>query len=261
MRRADPRPRGRRRPRREARRPRRGVRGRRVRRVRPARGDHPRQRRGHRVARRRPGRRVRCRPGRDRRAEGLVGRRGPRSRRRDGCPRSAGPHRSLGHGRDAARDAARRGDRRRVRAADRAGDGDERPRQGAVRRARAGPRPVADRALAGAAGRPRHRHGDRRRRLQRREGHRRLPGRVPPGPRDGLRRQDPHPPGPGRGCQRRVRPERAGRRGRARASCRPGRTARVQAWSPTRAGWSSPSTSTPPGGRWPSTRRSALSRG
>ena len=56
-----------------------------------------------------------------------------------------------------------------------------------------------------AAGRPGRRHRDPRRRLQRREGHRRLPGRVPAGPRDGLRRQDADPPRPGRGRQRGVR--------------------------------------------------------
>ncbi len=102
-------------------------------------------------------------------------------------------------------------------------------------------------------------HGDPRRCLQRRPRHRRLPGRVPPGPRDGLRRQDPRPPRPGRGRQRRVRAQRAGRRGRARHRRRPGRTAAVLAWSRTRAGWWSPSTSTPPAVRWRWTRRSAPS--
>ena len=38
-------------------------------------------------------------------------------------------------------------------------------------------------------------HGDPRRRLQRRAGRRRLPGRVPAGSRDGLRRQDADPSG------------------------------------------------------------------
>ena len=104
----------------------------------------------------------------------------------------------------------------RLRAADRAGDGHQRPRQGAVRRARARPAAPAGRARPRPAGRPGHRQGDPRRRLQRREGHRRLPRRVPAGPGDGLRRQDPHPPGPGRGRQRGVRAQRAGGRGRPR---------------------------------------------
>ncbi len=49
---------------------------------------------------------------------------------------------AVGDGRDTARDAALRGDRRRVRAAHGARDGHQRPRQGAVRRARAGPAPL-----------------------------------------------------------------------------------------------------------------------
>ena len=109
-----------------------------------------------------------------------------------------------------------RGDRRGLRAADRAGDGHQRPGQGAVRRARARPPAAAHRARPGPARRPGDRQGDPRRRLQRREGHRRLPRRVPAGPRDGLRRQDPDPPRPGRRRQRGVRPVRAGRRGRPR---------------------------------------------
>ena len=145
VRRADPRPRGRRRPRRQAGRPRGRLRGGPLRRVRPARGHHPRQRRRHRVARRRPGRRVRRRPGRDRRAQGQQRRRGPRAGRGDGGARRPGAHHAVGDGRDAVRHPARRGDRRRLRPAHRPRDGHQRPRQGAVRRARARPRAAADR--------------------------------------------------------------------------------------------------------------------
>ena len=70
LRRADPRPRGRRRPRRQARCPRRRLRGRRLGRVRPARGDDPDQRHGHRVARRGSRGGLRGRPRRDRGAQG-----------------------------------------------------------------------------------------------------------------------------------------------------------------------------------------------
>ena len=84
--------------------------------------------------------------------------------------------------------------------------GHQRPRQGALRRAR--PRPRADPAQPAhrTARRPRRRHRDRRRGLQRRQGHRGLPGRVRPGPPDGLRRQDPDPPRAGRGRQRAFAP-------------------------------------------------------
>ena len=80
------------------------------------------------------------------------------------------------------------------------------------------------------------RQGDHRRRLQRREGHRRLPRRVPAGPRDGLRRQDPDPPRPGRGRQRGLRAVGAGRRGRPRHPPGLGGRRRAPASSPTTAG-------------------------
>ena len=79
-----------------------------------------------------------------------------------------------------------------------------------------GRQPLLTGLSLGPARRPADRQGDPRRRLQRREEHRGLPGRVPAGPRDGLRRQDPDPPRPGRGRQRGLRPVRAGRRGRPR---------------------------------------------
>ena len=70
------------------------------------------------------------------------------ARRGDGRPRRPGAHQAVGDGRDAVRDAARRGDRRGLGPPHRAGDGHQRPRQGAVRRARARPAAAADRALA-----------------------------------------------------------------------------------------------------------------
>ena len=141
LRRADPRPRGRRRPRRQAGRPRGRLRRRGQRRVRPPRADHPGQRRRHRVARRRPGRRVR-RPGPDAIVVPKVNSADavPHPGRRDGEGTAPPTTPAVGDGRDAVRDAPRRGDRRRLRAADRAGDGHQRPGQGAVRRARARPR-------------------------------------------------------------------------------------------------------------------------
>ena len=75
--------------------------------------------------------------------------------------------------------------------------GTERPGQGAARRAGARTAPL----LWGLAVRERspvRRQGDPRRRLQRREEPRRVRGRVRAGRRDGLRRQDAHPPDPGR---------------------------------------------------------------
>ena len=204
----DPRPRGRRRPRRQAGGPRGGVRrGRRPatygRREVTIRVNGAR----HRVARRRPRRGRQAGPGRDRGAQGQQRRRGPRARRRAwrrpvllGTPPS-------GRWSRRGRDAPLRADRRRDPRLHRARDGHQRPRQGAVRRARARSAAAADRAGAGAAGRPGHGQGDPRRRLQRREGRRRLPGRVPPGPGDGLRRQDPDPPRSGRRRQRGVRAE------------------------------------------------------
>ena len=63
----------------------------------------------------------------------------PRSRRRLEAAGAPDHTRHLGHARDPGRHAARRGDRRRLRAARRAGDGHQRPGQGAARRARARP--------------------------------------------------------------------------------------------------------------------------
>ena len=81
---------------------------------------------------------------------------------------------------------------------DRARDGHQRPRQGAAGRPRARPPAAAAGPRAVPARRPRRRQGDPRRRLQRHQGRGRLPGRVPAGPRAGLRRQDADPPEPGR---------------------------------------------------------------
>ena len=64
----------------------------------------------------------------------------------------------------------------------------------------AGPRPLPAR-------RPGRRQGDPRRRLQRHQGRGRLPRRVRAGPRPRLRRQDAHPPEPGRAVQRHLRPD------------------------------------------------------
>ena len=99
-----------------------------------------------------------------------------------------------------------------------------------------GRQPLLTGLVAGAARRPRDRQGDHRRRLQRREEHRRLPGRVPAGPRDGLRRQDPDPPRPGRGRQRGLRALGAGRRGRPRHPPGLGGRRAAPASSPTTAG-------------------------
>ena len=77
---------------------------------------------------------------------------------------------------------------------------------------------------------------DPRRRLQRREGHRRLPRGVPAGPGDGLRRQDPDPPRPGRGRQRHLRPVPRRRRGGPGHPPGLGGRGRLAAWSPTTAG-------------------------
>ncbi len=226
VRRPDPRPRGRRRPRREARPP-----------ARPpaaaaASGEYGRRTVTIRVngigtewhdddiVGRQPGR-----AGRDRRAQGRQRRRGRRSssppwrrparRTTRSCGRwSRRPVAILDRARDRARLAAPRCLRARH----------QRPRQGAVRRARAGPGADPAEPAHRAPRRPRRRHRGHRRRLQRRQGHRGLPRRVRAGPPDGLRRQDPHPPRPGRGRQRRLR-ARASRRSRTRAgSSRRGRT-------------------------------------
>ena len=87
-------------------------------------------------------------PGRDRRTQGELGRRRAAPGRGDGRLRRPRAHEALGDGRDAVRDAARRGDRLRLRPADRAGDGHQRPGQGAVRRARPRPPAPADRPRA-----------------------------------------------------------------------------------------------------------------
>ena len=186
--------------------------------VRPPRADHPGQRCRHRVARRRHGRGVRR-----------------RARTRSSCPRWTAPRRrarpSSSDGRTTHPSTRRSGrwSRRRTRCSTR-------------RRSRPGLRPrltvlvmgtndlvkelyaehVPGRqpVLAGLSTRPArracYRQGHPRRRLQRREGHRRLPGRVHAGPADGLRRQDAHPPRPGRGRQRGLRPQPAGGRDRPR---------------------------------------------
>ena len=161
-----------------------------------------------------------------------------------------GPHHALGDGRDAGRDAQRRGDRRPPPSGSRVlvmGTNDLAKELYAEHVP--GRQPAAARPRPRPARRPRRRHGDPRRRLQRREGHRRLPRRVPAGPRDGLRRQDPDPPRPGRGRQRGVRAQRAGRRGRPRHPRGLGGRRRARAWSPTTAGWSRTCTSSPPAAR------------
>ena len=197
----------------------------RVGRVRHPRGHHPRQRCRHRVARRRPGGRVRG-----------------RARPRSSCRRSTAPTRSASSrrwrptarratpvwamvetpGRDAAR--ARRSPRARERLTVLVMGTNDLANELHAEHVPGRAPLLTGLALALlAAGR---REGDPRRRLQRRQGRRRVPGRVPAGSRDGLRRQDPDPPRPGRACQRGVRPERAGRRRRARHRRRVGRDGR-----------------------------------
>ena len=197
------------------------------RRVRPARADDPGQRRRHRVARRRPAR-PRAPPGPDAIVVPKVEQRRRGAARSSTRWRGTAPPSTPRCGRWSRRRTRCCTPRRSPRASERLtvlvmGTNDlakELYAEHVPGRAAA-----ADRARPGAARRPRDRQGDPRRRLQRREGHRRLPGRVPPGPRDGLRRQDPDPPRPGRGRQRGVRAERAGGRGRPRHPRRPGRTA------------------------------------
>ena len=152
-----------------------------------------------------------------------------RAGRRDGQARCAGPDRAVGDGGDAHRDARRAGDRRGLPAAVGARHGHQRPRQGAVRGARPGPAPAAARPRPRTAGRSRDRPRDHRRRLQRCPRRRGVPGRVRPGPRDGLRRQDADPPGAGRGCQRGVRAVGRRRSRTLAGSWPPGRAAAARA--------------------------------
>ena len=196
---------------------------------------------------------------RPRRAQGRQRRRRARPRRRHGAPRRARPHEAVSDGRDAVRDAARARDRLGLRPAHRARHGHQRPRQGAVRRARARTPAAPDRAGPGPAGGAGGRQGHRRRRLQRREEHRGLPRRVPSGPRDGLRRQDAHPSRAGRRRQRGLRPVGEAVED-ARGILQAWEDGRAPAWSPTTAGWSRTCASSPPSACWRCTRRSPRSR-
>ena len=184
--------------------------------LRRARSHDPGERRRHGMARRRRPRCVRGRSGRDRRPQGELGRRGSPPGRGDGL-HDAPEHTKLWAMLETpyamlhAEEIASASDRLTVLVM---GTND------LAKELYAEHVPGRQPLLAGLglvpAGRPRHRQGDPRRRLQRREEHRRLPGRMPAGPRDGLRRQDPDPPRPGRGRQRGLRPVRRGSRGRPR---------------------------------------------
>ena len=237
LRRADPRPRGRRRARRQAGRPRGRVRRGGERRVRPPRGDHPGQRRRHRVARRRP------RPPR-----------APPGRTRSSCPRSTAPTPCAPL----------------VDALEKHGAPDHTKLWAMVETPYA---MLHAEEIAGASERLTvlvMGTNDLAKELYAEH----VPGRQPlltglglallaaratgmaildgvyndvkdtdgflaecrQGRRDGLRRQDPDPPRPGRGRQRGVRAERAGGRGRPRHPRRRGRPAPGPAWSPTTAG-------------------------
>ena len=100
-----------------------------------------------------------------------------------------------------------------------------------------GRQPLLHGLVARPPRRPRRRQGDPRRRLQRHQGRRRVPGRVPPGPPARLRRQDAHPPQPGRAVQRRLGADRRRGRGGRSASSPPSRRRRprARAWSPSTA--------------------------
>ncbi len=117
-----------------------------------------------------------------------------------------------------------------VTAAGRPGHRHQRPGQGARRPARARPRTAADRAVARPAGGAAVGGRDPRRCLQRRQGPRGVRGRVPPGTRPGLRRQDPDPPRPGRAVQRGVRAVARRRSRRPARSSPPGRPAPAPVW-------------------------------
>ena len=137
-RRAHPRPRGRRRPRRQGRGPRPCVRRCRLGRVRRQ-GDHdPGQRARHRVARRRP-RRGRAKAGPDAIVVPKVNSAAEVAALIDALEAAGAPdHTKLWAMLETpVAMLARRGDRHRLRPPDRAGDGHQRPGQGAPRRARA----------------------------------------------------------------------------------------------------------------------------
>ena len=132
----------------------------------------------------------------------------------------------------------------------------QRPGQGARRPARAGAaRPCSPRCRWRCSPPARRCRGPRRG-LERRPRPRGLRGRVPAGSRPRVRRQDPHPPRPGRPVQRRVRPLGGGGRGGPRAWSRPGRPAAARGSSPTGDGWWRTSTSTSPVGSSRPTRPS-----
>ena len=234
-RRPDPRPRGRRRPRRQGRGPRPGLRRRAVRRVRQPGGHHPGQRPRH-----RSGTPTTWRPS------------PPPAPTPSWCPRSTrsttcGPSRRRSRQRGApdhtkiwamvetpvamlhAEEIAGCSERLAVLVM---GTND----LAKELRAAARPRPpaAAHRPRPVPAGRPRHRQGHPRRRLQRHQGRRGVPGRVPPGPRDGLRRQDADPPSQLEPCNEVFAPIARGGRATPRRSSPPSRppSARARAWSP-----------------------------
>ena len=240
-RRAHPRPRGRGRPRRQGRGPRPRVRRRRVGRVRPPGDHHPGQRPRH-----RRGTPTTCgpspRPGRPRVVVPKINSAADVAADRDRPSRPAG---APDHTRIWAMletpiaMLARRGDRRRPASAWPCwcmGTNDLAKELHAEHVP--GRQPLLHGPVAVPAGRPHGRQGDPRRRLQRHQGRRRLPGRVRAGPPAGLRRQDADPPQPGRAVQRRVRPRRRTRSSSAATHhrrLRGGRGRRARAWSPSTA--------------------------
>jgi hypothetical protein len=110
----------------------------------------------------------------------------------------ARPHQDLGDGRDAGGDAARRGDRRRVGAPGCSSWAPTTWPRSCTPTHVPGRQPLLTGLGLCLNWPPGRRQGDPRRRLQRREGPRGLRWPSAPGRRDGLRRQDAHPPGPGR---------------------------------------------------------------
>ena len=137
------------------------------------------------------------------------------------------------------------------------GDGAQRSRQGDA--SAADPRPPDDdrmaRKLRCRGARPRRRHH--RRRLQRHQGSRRLPPRMPAGARHGPRRQDAHPPESDRHLQRSVRacsPRRSKAPAPSSTRSRCPRTP-AKAQSSSTAGWSNCCTPT-----WPAARSRSRTR-
>ena len=179
---------------------------------------HPGERPAHALGADRPHRRRRRRPRRHSPAQGRRPGRDHARRPHHARQRRPGEDPALGDDGDAERDPQRRPDRRRRGgfdlAARGAGHGPQRSRQGDARPA--DPRPSHHDGLSRQLRRrrpgPRGRHH--RRRLQRHQGPRRLPRRMPAGPGHGPRRQDADPSGPDRHLQRGLRTDRG--RGRER---------------------------------------------